>query len=141
MLGILAELHPLEDLKLTIKFEVEVLCKNLNKVMPASILAVRSLCLQLSFGGSCTPPLPLSCAYAIATVLSDEYAVTPVSVYRGASPRIPFCVRLNLVSSVFQDIQNKLSVRTCLNVLNDDTEFTQAEIVFITSHTMHIAPQ
>ncbi|KAJ1469792.1 hypothetical protein T484DRAFT_1850339 [Baffinella frigidus] len=31
VLGILAELHPMADLKLTIKFEVEVLCKNLNK--------------------------------------------------------------------------------------------------------------
>lgn len=31
ILGLLAELHPMTDLKLNIKFEVEVLCKNLNQ--------------------------------------------------------------------------------------------------------------
>lgn len=31
VLGILAEMHPIADLKLNIKFEIEVLCKNLNK--------------------------------------------------------------------------------------------------------------
>jgi len=42
MLGVLAELHPMPNLKLNIKFEVEVLCKNLEvdltHVRPASIL-------------------------------------------------------------------------------------------------------
>jgi CCR4-NOT transcription complex subunit 1 len=42
MLGVLAELHPMPNLKLNIKFEVEVLCKNLevdlSLVRPASIL-------------------------------------------------------------------------------------------------------
>ena len=42
MLGVLAELHPMPNLKLNIKFEVEVLCKNLevdlSMVRPASIL-------------------------------------------------------------------------------------------------------
>ena len=42
MLGVLAELHPMPNLKLNIKFEVEVLCKNLEvdltQVRPASIL-------------------------------------------------------------------------------------------------------
>ena len=45
VLGLLAELHPMSDLKLNIKFEVEVLCKSLNKelkdIKPSSVFKNR----------------------------------------------------------------------------------------------------
>jgi CCR4-NOT transcription complex subunit 1 len=45
ILSLLAELHPLDDLKLNIKFEVEVLCKSLNKelkdIRPSNVLVHR----------------------------------------------------------------------------------------------------
>jgi CCR4-NOT transcription complex subunit 1 len=45
ILSLFAELHPLNDLKLNIKFEIEVLCKNLNKdikdIKPTSVFKNR----------------------------------------------------------------------------------------------------
>mmetsp|Transcript_26187 Transcript_26187/g.86121 ORF Transcript_26187/g.86121 Transcript_26187/m.86121 type:complete len:2355 (-) Transcript_26187:1156-8220(-) len=46
ILGLLAEIHPMTDLKLNVKFEVEVLCKNLNKdlkdIKPSCVLKNRT---------------------------------------------------------------------------------------------------
>jgi CCR4-NOT transcription complex subunit 1 len=47
VLSLMAELHPMSDLKLNIKFEIEVLCKNLNKeikdVKPSSVFKNRNV--------------------------------------------------------------------------------------------------
>ncbi len=47
ILSLFAELHPLTDLKLNIKFEIEVLCKNLNKdikdIKPTSVFKNRTV--------------------------------------------------------------------------------------------------